>query len=135
MKIKGIEHIGIAVESLAKDSPFWKHILNLEQKGTEIVTSEGVITDIYETGRGKIELLEAIGKDSTIARYLEKRGAGVHHICFEVEDIQLSIEELIDKGIEVIYKEPKIGAEGFLVTFIHPKSTGGVLVELAQQKI
>ena len=87
------------------------------------------------TGRGKIELLEAIGKDSTIARYLEKRGAGVHHVCFEVEDIHLSIEELIDKGIEVIYKEPKIGAEGFLVTFIHPKSTGGVLVELAQQKI
>ena len=128
MKIKGIEHIGIVVESLAKDSPFWKHILNLEQKGTETVTSEGVITDIYETGRGKIELLEAIGKDSTIDRYLEKRGAGV-------EDIHLSIEELIDKGIEVIYKEPKIGAEGFLVTFIHPKSTGGVLVELAQQKI
>ena len=135
MKIKGIEHIGIAVESLAKDSPFWKHILNLEQKGKETVASEGVLTDIYETGRGKIELLEAIGKDSTIAKYLEKRGAGVHHVCFEVEDIQLSIEELIDKGIEVIYKEPKIGAEGFLVTFIHPKSTGGVLVELAQQKI
>jgi methylmalonyl-CoA/ethylmalonyl-CoA epimerase len=135
MKIKGIEHIGIAVESLAKDSPFWKHILNLEQKGTETVVSEGVITDIYETGRGKIELLEAIGKDSTIARYLEKRGAGVHHVCFEVEDIQLSIEELIDKGIDVIYKKPKVGAEGFLVTFIHPKSTGGVLVELAQQKI
>ena len=135
MKIKGIEHIGIAVESLAKDSPFWKHILNLEQKGKETVASEGVLTDIYETGRGKIELLEAIGKDSTIARYLEKRGAGVHHVCFEVEDIHLSIEELIDKGIEVIYKEPKIGAEGFLVTFIHPKSTGGVLVELAQQKI
>ena len=135
MKIKGIEHIGIAVESLAKDSPFWKHMLNLEQKGIETVASEGVLTDIYETGRGKIELLEAIGKDSTIAKYLEKRGAGVHHVCFEVEDIQLSIEELIDKGIEVIYKEPKIGAEGFLVTFIHPKSTGGVLVELAQQKI
>ena len=135
MKIKGIEHIGIAVESLAKDSLFWKHILNLEQKGTETIASEGVITDIYETGRGKIELLEAIGKDSTIARYLEKRGAGVHHVCFEVEDIQLSIEELIDKGIDVIYKKPKVGAEGFLVTFIHPKSTGGVLVELAQQKI
>ena len=135
MKIKGIEHIGIAVESLAKDSPFWKHILNLKQKGTETDASEGVITDIYETGRGKIELLEAIGKDSTIARYLEKRGAGVHHVCFEVEDIQLSIEELIDKGIDVIYKKPKVGAEGFLVTFIHPKSTGGVLVELAQQKI
>ena len=135
MKIKGIEHIGIAVESLAKDSPFWKHILNLEQKGKETVASEGVLTDIYETGRGKIELLEAMGEDSKIAKYLEKRGAGVHHVCFEVEDIHLSIEELIDKGIEVIYKEPKIGAEGFLVTFIHPKSTGGVLVELAQQKI
>ncbi len=135
MKIKGIEHIGIAVESLAKDSPFWKHILNLEQKGTETVASEGVITDIYDTGRGKIELLEAMGEDSTIAKYIQKRGAGVHHICLEVEDIHEAIVELKEKDITIIYDEPKVGAEGFLVTFIHPKSTGGVLVELAQQKI
>jgi len=125
MKIKGIEHIGIAVNSLAEDAPFWKHILGLVHTGTETVESEKVTTDIYDTGRGKIELLEAMSNDSTIAKYIDKRGAGVHHICFEVDDIH--------KAITVIYNEPKVGAEGYLVTFIHPKSTGGVLVELAEK--
>lgn len=132
MKIKGIEHIGIAVNSLAEDAPFWKHVLGLNHSGTETVDSEKVTTDIYETGRGKIELLEALGKDSPVSKFLKKRGAGVHHICLEVEDLKEAISELIENDIEVIYKEPKIGAEGFLVTFIHPQSTGGVLVELAQ---
>ena len=133
MKIKRIEHIGIAVKSLENDAPFWKHVLNISHRGTEIVEREGVTTDIYDTGSGKVELLESLRDDSPIAKYLEKRGAGVHHICFEVENIYDAITELIDAGIEVIYKEPRKGAEGFLVTFIHPKSTGGVLVELAQK--
>ena len=133
MKIKGIEHIGIAVNSLVDDAPFWKHVLGLNHSGTEAVESEKVTTDIYDTGRGKIELLEAMNADSTIAKYIEKRGAGVHHICFEVIDIHEAISELKEKNITVIYDEPKIGAEGFLITFIHPKSTGGVLVELAQR--
>ena len=133
MKIKRIEHIGIAVKSLENDAPFWEHVLNISHRGTEIVEREGVTTDIYDTGSGKVELLESLRDDSPIAKYLEKRGAGVHHICFEVENIHDAITELIDAGIEVIYKEPRKGAEGFLVTFIHPKSTGGVLVELAQK--
>ncbi len=134
MKIKGIEHIGIAVNSLAEDAPFWKHILGLDHSGTETVESEKVSTDIYNTGKGKIELLEAMNEDSTIAKYIEKRGQGIHHICFEVEDIHETIAELKEKNITVIYDKPKVGAEGFLVTFIHPKSTGGVLVELAQRQ-
>lgn len=133
MKIKGIEHIGIAVSSLAENAPFWKEVLGLDHLGIEAVESEKVTTDIYNTGRGKIELLEAMGEDSTIAKYIEKRGQGVHHICLEVEDIHEAISELQEKNISVIYDEPKVGAEGFLVTFVHPKSTGGVLVELAQR--
>ena len=133
MKIKGIEHIGIAVNSLAEDAPFWKHILGLVHTGTETVESEKVTTDIYDTGRGKIELLEAMSNDSTIAKYIDKRGAGVHHMCFEVNDIHKAIIELKENNITVIYNEPKVGAEGYLVTFIHPKSTGGVLVELAEK--
>tara|TARA_B100001971_G_scaffold36186_2_gene31213 strand:+ start:11024 stop:11431 length:408 start_codon:yes stop_codon:yes gene_type:complete len=132
MKIKGIEHIGIAVNSLAENAPFWKHVLGLDHSGTEAVQSEKVTTDIYNTDRGKIELLEAMSEDSTIAKYIDKRGEGVHHICLEVDDIHEAIAELQEKDINVIYNEPKMGAEGFLVTFIHPKSTGGVLVELAQ---
>jgi|TARA_B100000959_G_scaffold281475_1_gene345610 methylmalonyl-CoA epimerase len=132
MKIKGIEHIGIAVNSLAENAPFWKHVLGLDHSGTEAVESEKVTTDIYNTDRGKIELLEAMSEDSTIAKYIDKRGEGVHHICLEVDDIHEAIAELQEKDINVIYNEPKMGAEGFLVTFIHPKSTGGVLVELAQ---
>jgi methylmalonyl-CoA epimerase len=132
MKIKGIEHIGIAVNSLAENAPFWKHVLGLDHSGTEAVESEKVTTDIYNTDRGKIELLEAMGEDSTITKYIDKRGEGVHHICLEVDDIHEAIAELQEKDINVIYNEPKMGAEGFLVTFIHPKSTGGVLVELAQ---
>jgi len=135
MKIKGIEHIGIAVKSLENNAPFWKHVLNISHVGSEIVGSEGVKTEIYDTGRGKVELLESLTEDSSIAKYLDKRGDGVHHICFEVENIHDAITELIDAGIEVIYKEPRKGAEGFLITFIHPKSTGGVLVELAQKPI
>jgi len=134
MKIKGIEHIGIAVSSLAENAPFWKYVLGLDHSGTESVESEKVTTDIYNTGKGKIELLEAMNEDSTIAKYIEKRGQGIHHICFEVEDIYGAIAELKEKNITVIYDEPKVGAEGFLVTFIHPKSTGGVLVELAQRQ-
>jgi methylmalonyl-CoA epimerase len=132
MKIKGIEHIGIAVNSLTENAPFWKHVLGLDHSGTEAVQSEKVTTDIYNTDRGKIELLEAMSEDSTIAKYIDKRGEGVHHICLEVDDIHEAIAELQEKDINVIYNEPKMGAEGFLVTFIHPKSTGGVLVELAQ---
>jgi len=133
MKILGIEHIGIAVNSIDKDAPFWKHILNLPHRGTEAVENQGVTTDIYDTGRGKVELLEAMGSDTPLGKFLEKRGAGMHHVCFEVDNITNAIKELKEDGIQVLSKEPTMGAEGYKVVFIHPKSTGGVLVELAEK--
>ncbi|MEO2185379.1 MAG: methylmalonyl-CoA epimerase [bacterium] len=133
MKILGIEHIGIAVNSIDKDAPFWKHILNLPHRGTEAVENQGVTTDIYDTGRGKVELLEAMGSDTPLGKFLEKRGAGMHHVCFEVDNITNAIKELKEFNIQVLSNEPTMGAEGYKVVFIHPKSTGGVLVELAEK--
>ena len=133
MKILGIEHIGIAVNSIDKDAPFWKHILNLPHRGTEAVENQGVMTDIYDTGRGKVELLEAMGSDTPLGKFLEKRGAGMHHVCFEVDNITNAIKELKEFNIQVLSNEPTMGAEGYKVVFIHPKSTGGGLVELAEK--
>ena len=133
MKILGIEHIGIAVNSIDKDAPFWKHILNLHHRGTEAVENEGVTTDIYDTGRGKVELLESMGSSTPLGKFLENRGAGMHHVCFEVDNITTAIKELKELNIQVLSNEPTIGSEGYKVVFIHPKSTGGVLVELAEK--
>ena len=133
MKILGIEHIGIAVNSIDKDAPFWKHILNLPHRGTEAVENQGVMTDIYDTGRGKVELLEAMGSDTPLGKFLEQRGAGMHHVCFEVDNITNAIKELKEFNIQVLSNEPTMGAEGYKVVFIHPKNTGGVLVELAEK--
>ena len=133
MKILGIEHIGIAVKDLDTNAPFWKHVLKISHKGTETVAQEGVTTDIYDTGSGKVELLKSTVSGSVIEKFLEKRGEGIHHVCFEVDDIFKAIIELKELNIDVISDRPTVGAEGYKVIFIHPKSTGGVLVELAQK--
>ena len=133
MKILGIEHIGIAVKDLDTNAPFWKHVLKISHKGTETVAKEGVTTDIYDTGSGKVELLKSIVSGSVIEKFLEKRGEGIHHVCFEVDNINKAIIELKELNIGVISDRPTVGAEGYKVVFIHPKSTGGVLVELAQK--
>ena len=133
MKIIGIEHIGIAVKDLDKDAPFWSKVLGIQQTKTEDVDDQGVITDIYNTGRGKIELLLSKYPDSPIAKFLKNRGPGIHHICLQVEDIKESIKVLKQNDIEIIGDEPTIGAEGFKVIFIHPRAAGGVLVELAEK--
>ena len=133
MKILGIEHIGIAVKDLDTNAPFWKHVLKISHKGTETVAQEGVTTDIYDTGRGKVELLKSTVSGSVIEKFLENRGEGIHHVCFEVDDINKAIIELNELNIDVISDRPTVGAEGYKVVFIHPKSTGGVLVELAQK--
>jgi len=133
MKILGIEHIGIAVKDLDKSSPFWRHVLNLEHKSTETVKAQGVLTDIYDTTKGKVELLQSLGDDTPIGKFLLKKGPGVHHVCFEVDDINEAINELKELDIQVLSDTPTIGAEGYKVVFIHPKSTGGVLVELAEK--
>jgi len=133
MKILGIEHLGIAVKDLANDSLFWKHILKINHRSKEVVEEQGVTTDIYDTGQGKVELLQATHPASPIEKFIKKRGAGIHHVCFEVEDINSAIQELKENKIHVLSDEPSIGAEGFKVVFIHPNSTGGVLVELAER--
>lgn len=133
MKILGIEHLAIAVENIDDSAPFWSHILKIPHRKTEVVESEGVTTDIYDTGRGKVELLESLGEDSPINNFLKKRGPGIHHVCFEVEDINSAIKELKENNISVLSEEAKRGAEGYKIVFIHPKSTGGILVELAEK--
>ncbi len=133
MKILGIEHLGIAVEDLAQDSPFWKHVLNMDHVSTEVVADQGVTTDIYDTGKGKVELLEAANLDSPIVKFLKKRGPGIHHVCFEVDNVTNALKELKENKISIIGDDYSIGAEGYKVAFIHPRSTGGVLVELAEK--
>jgi len=133
MKILGIEHIGIAVKDLDTSAPFWNHVLNIEHKGKETVHDQGVTTDIYDTKQGKVELLQSLGEDTPIGKFLSKNGPGVHHVCFEVDDINNAIIELKSLNINIISDNPTIGAEGYKVVFIHPKSTGGVLVELAEK--
>ena len=133
MKIIGIEHIGIAVKDLKTDAPFWKHILGIDHTHSEKVEAEGVLTEIYDTGKGKVELLESLHPDSPVKKFLEDRGPGIHHVCFEVDDIYTSIKELKENNIRVIGEKCRIGVEGYKVVFIHPKSTGGILVELAEK--
>ena len=133
MKIIGIEHIGIAVKNIREASSFWEHVLQIGHSTTEDVDEQGVITDIYDTGQGKVELLQAKYPDSPVAKFLDRRGPGIHHICLQVEDIDEAIQELKSEGIQLIGNGTSIGAEGYRVVFIHPGSAGGVLVELAEK--
>ena len=133
MKIIGIEHIGIAVKNIKEASPFWDHVFQIDHSTTEDIDDQGVITDIYDTGQGKVELLQAKYPDSPIAKFLDRRGPGIHHICLQVEDIDEAIQELKSEGIQLIGNGASIGAEGYRVVFIHPGSAGGVLVELAEK--
>ena len=133
MKIIGIEHIGIAVDDLNTSSSFWENILNIVHTHTEDVESEGVSTKIFDTGEGKIELLDSLDKNSPIHKFLQKKGPGIHHICLEVDNINEAISELKNYKIDILNDSPSIGAEGYKIVFIHPRSTGGVLVELAEK--
>ena len=133
MKILGIEHIGIAVDDLNEASSFWGNVLNILHTHTEEVQSEKVITKIYDTNKGKIELLSPLSTNSVIEKFINKKGPGIHHVCLEVDDVNAAIIALKKEKIKLINDKPKIGAEGFKIVFIHPKSTGGVLVELAEK--
>ena len=133
MKIIGIEHIGIATNNLSKAKKFWSLVLGIENTCTEDIENQGVITDIYDTGAGKIELLLPKYPKSAIAKFINKRGTGIHHICLRVENIDEAMKELKEKNVETIGDNYTYGAEGYKVVFIHPKSTGGVLLELAEK--
>ena len=127
-----IEHIGIAVKDLKAANEIYKSLLGYEHYKTETIDSEGVKTSFFICGESKIELLEATREDSPIAKYIEKRGEGIHHIAFSVSDIKLEVERLKEEGFKVLNEEPKRGADDKLVVFLHPKSVNGVLVELCQ---
>lgn len=127
-----LEHIGIAVKDIEASNTLFKQLFGKAHYKTEEVESEGVKTSFFQTGESKIELLEASNEDSAIAKFIEKRGEGIHHIAFEVEDIWAEMKRLEAEGFRVLNKEPKRGADNKLVCFLHPKSANGVLVELCQ---
>jgi len=128
-----IEHIGIAVRSLIEARPLYETLLGCKSYKTEEVSSENVITEFFKIGDSKIELLEASSAESAIAGFIEKRGEGVHHIAFAVENIVEEMARLKAEGFELLNEVPKKGADNKLVCFIHPKSAHGVLIELCQE--
>lgn len=127
-----IEHIGIAVKSLETSNPLFAALFGKEHYKIEEVLSEGVKTSFFKVGPNKIELLEATNTNSPIAKFIDKKGEGIHHIAFAVDDIYKEIERLKNLGFTVLNDEPKKGADDKLVVFLHPKSTNGVLIELCQ---
>jgi methylmalonyl-CoA/ethylmalonyl-CoA epimerase len=127
-----IEHIGIAVKDLEKSNSLFSLLFGTPPYKTEEVESEGVKTSFFASGPNKIELLEATKPESAIARFIEKKGEGIHHIAFAVDDIEKEINRLTDSGFLLINPVPKKGADDKLVAFLHPKNTNGVLIELCQ---
>ena len=132
--IKKIEHLGIAVSNIEESLRVFETLLGIQCYKIEEVESEGVKTAFLQVGESKIELLEATNPDSPIAKYLEKRGQGIHHIAFEVDNIQTEIERLLNEGFVLIHESPKNGADNKLIAFLHPKSTESILIELCQEK-
>ena len=132
-----LDHIGIACDNLDEGSKFW-NLIGLTQGDDELVEDQGVVTRFFSTSSNdpatpKIELLEPTGPDTPIGKFLSKRGPGVQQVCFRVENLEETIALLINNGVKMIDTEPRNGAHGALIAFVHPKSTGGVLVELAQK--
>lgn len=132
--IKKVEHIGIAVKDLSKSNELFKKLFGKEHYKVEPVESEGVSTSFFMLGETKIELLEATNDDSAIAKFIDKKGEGIHHIAYEVDNIYAEMERLRSEGFEILNKEPKYGADNKLIFFLHPKTTNGVLVELCQER-
>ena len=131
--MKKIEHIGIAVKDLKVSNTIYEKLLGVSSYKQEVVESEGVKTSFFEVGPNKIELLEATKTDSTIAKFIEKRGEGIHHIAFDVDDILLEMERLKAEGFVLLNEKPKKGADNKWVAFVHPKDANGVLIELCQE--
>ena len=128
-----IEHIGIAVKSLRDASPLYERLLGYKSYKTEQVASENVITEFFKVGDTKIELLEASSDESAIHGFIQKRGEGIHHIAFAVDDIVKEMARLKNDGFQLLSDHPRIGADNKLVCFVHPKSSHGVLIELCQE--
>lgn len=131
--VKKVDHIGIAVKNLEETLKFYQEVLGLELDGIEIVEEQKVKVAFLPIGDTEIELLESTDKEGPIAKYIEKRGEGIQHIAFRVDDIEKAIEEMKNKGIRMIDEKPRYGAGGAKIAFLHPKSTYGVLIELCQR--
>ena len=133
--MKNVEHIGIAVKDLAVSVPLFEKLLNSICYKTESVASEQVETAFFKTGETKIELVQSTKNDGVIARFIEKKGEGLHHIAFEVADIKAEMKRLKEEGFVLLSEEPKQGADNKLVCFLHPKNTNGVLIEICQERL
>ena len=133
MKILKIDHLGIAVNETEVGKIFWQQILGLEDKGSETIEEQKVKTTFFPVGESKVELLESTSADGPVAKFLEKKGEGIHHVAFRVENIEAALEELKEKGVKLIDQTPRIGAGGAKIAFLHPKATHGILVELCEK--
>ncbi len=134
MNISHIEHIGIAVKSLENAIPYYEKVLGLKCYSIEEVADQKVKTAFFMVGQTKIELLETTDPNGSIGKFIEKKGEGIHHIAFAVQDIENSLKECEEAGVQLIDKTPRAGAEGLTIGFLHPKSTMGVLTELCEDK-
>jgi methylmalonyl-CoA/ethylmalonyl-CoA epimerase len=133
MKILKIDHLGIAVNSIDQAKSFWGDVLGLPHEGSETVAEQKVTTAFFPVGESEVELLESTAPDGPVAKYIEKRGQGIQHVAFRVENIEAALAELKAKGVRLIDETPRIGAGGARIAFLHPKDTQGVLVELCQR--
>ncbi len=129
-----IEHIGIAVKDLEKSNLLFKSLLGTNPYKSEEVLEEGVLVSFFKTGETKVELLQALNENSHIARFIGKKGEGIHHLAFEVDDIIASMAQMKKLGFELLSEEPKQGADNKLICFLHPKTTNGILIELCQER-
>ena len=132
MKILKIDHLGIAVNSMDEGKNFWSEVLGLEFAGAETIEEQKVTTGFFPVGESEVELLESTSPDGPVAKFIEKKGTGIQHVAFCVENIEAALEELKQKGIRLIDEKPRGGAGGKKIAFLHPKATNGVLVELCE---
>lgn len=133
MQILKIDHLGIAVNSIEDGKNFWSEVLGLEFEGAETVKEQKVKTAFFPVGESEVELLESTAPDGPVAKFIEKKGQGFQHIAFRVANIDEALEELKAKNIQLIDQQPRIGAGGARIAFLHPKATGGILVELCER--
>ncbi|MCG6906169.1 MAG: methylmalonyl-CoA epimerase [Desulfobacteraceae bacterium] len=133
MKILKIDHLGIAVNSIEEGQRFWQEVLGLNFEGTETVAEQKVTTAFFPVGESEVELLMSTAPDGPVAKYIEKKGQGIQHVAFRVENIEAALEELKAKGVQLIDQTPRKGAGGAKIAFLHPKATNGVLVELCER--
>ena len=131
--VEKISHIGIAVDSLDEQIPYYRDVLGLKFSGTEIVADQKVKVAFFEVGDTRIELLEATDEESPIAKFIAKKGQGVHHMAYQVKDCKLAIKKMDETGLRLIEPEPRVGAGGHKIAFLHPRSTFGILTELTEE--